>query len=284
MFDLSGKIAVVTGASRGVGRGVALGLGEAGATVYVTGREKREYPLPEFLNQSTLVDTAAAINQLGGEGIVHYCDHRDDEAVKTLFERITKEQGRLDILVNNAWGGGIHAMSDYFFNTPFWEQPVALWDDHYQVGVRSNYVAGKYAAAQMVKQKSGLIVNISFYGGQRYFNNVAYGVCKATVDRMSKDMAHELKPYGVTVISLYPGNVSTEGMVELAKYNEAVELLKMESPQFVGRCIAALAQDEQKLCETGKILITAELANQYNLTDVNGSHPESLRNLLWEVG
>lgn len=283
MFNLKGKIAIVTGASRGVGRGIALGLGEAGATVYVTGREKRGFPLPEFLNQSTLADTAAAITQLGGVGIVHYCDHSDDEAVNDLFERVKKEQGRLDILVNNAWGGGIHAMADYFFNTPFWEQPVVLWDDHYQVGVRSNYVAGKYAAEQMVKQSSGLIVNISFYGGQRYFNNVAYGVCKATVDRMSADMAHELKPYGVTVISLYPGNVSTEGMIELAKYNEAVELSKMESPQFVGRCIAALAQDEQRLCETGKILITAELANKYGVTDVNGSHPESLRTLLWEA-
>lgn len=283
IFDLKGKIAVVTGASRGVGRGIALGLGEAGATVYVTGREKRDFCLPDFLDQSTLVGTAETINQLGGVGIVHYCDHRDDEAVNDLFERVQKEQGRLDILVNNAWGGGIHAMSDYFFNTPFWEQPVSLWDDHYQVGVRSNYVASKYAAEQMVKQKSGLIVNLSFFGGQRYFNNVAYGVCKATVDRMSKDMANELKAYGVTVVSLYPGSVSTEGMVELAKYNKAVDLTKMESPQFVGRCIAALAEDEQRIRETGEILITAELAGQYGFTDIDGSQPESLRALLWEV-
>ena len=281
MDSLKGKVAIVTGASRGIGKGTALGLAEHGATVYVTGRGKRSEILPDFLREASIYKTAEEATKLGGVGIAYECDHTSDDQVELLFQRVMKEQGRLDILVNNAWGGGIHALQGYFFNTPFWEQPVALWDDNFNAGLRSNYVASRLAAKIMTEQKHGLIVNISFYGGRHYYNNVSYGVCKAAVDRLSADTAYELKEYGIPVISLYPGQVSTEGMVEYAKYNNAIDVDSMESPQFTGRCIAALSEDPDVMDETGKILITAELAEKYGLTDINGRKPKSLRAELW---
>ena len=281
MNSLKGKVAIVTGASRGVGKGVALGLAEAGATVYVTGRTEKGEMLPDFLKETSIYRTSEEVTRLGGVGIAQRCDHSNDKEVDILFKSVIDEQGKLDILVNNAWSGGVHAMEGYFFNTPFWKQPVSLWDDNYTVGVRSNYVASRYAAQIMSEQKNGLIVNISFYGGRRYFNNVAYGVCKTAVDRLSADMAHELKNYGIAVFSLYPGQISTEGMIEYAKYDNTVDLSKMESPQFVGRCIAALANDDSAIKDTGKILITAEIAEKYGFTDIDGKQPVSLRSELW---
>jgi dehydrogenase/reductase SDR family protein 1 len=265
MNSLKGKVAIVTGASRGVGKGIAIGLAEYGATVYITGRTEEGKELPEFLKETSIYKTAEEATRVGGVGVAYKCDHSKDEEVELLFKRVIEEQGRLDILVNNAWGGGIHAMKGYFFNTPFWQQPVSLWDDHYIVGVRSNYVASRFAAGIMMKQQCGLIVNISFYGGRHYLNNVAYGVCKAAVDRLSADTAYELKDYGVSVFSLYPGQVSTEGMMEYAKFDSNIDVDKMESPQFVGRCVAALAKDEKAIIDTGKALTTAEVAQSYGL-------------------
>lgn len=281
MKSLKGKVAIVTGASRGVGKGVALGLAEFGCTVYITGRTESGELLPEFLKSTSIHQTAAEVNRLGGVGIAHKCDHASDDQVEELFKRVEAEQGRLDILVNSAWAGGAHVLGGYFFNTPFWEQPVSLWDDNYTVGLRSNYVASRLAAKMMMVQKSGLIVNISFYGGRRYMNNVAYGVCKAAVDKLSADTAHELKDYGVSVFSLYPGQVGTEGMLEAAKYDANFDVSAMETPRFVGRCIAALAGDENAIVDTGKIMITAELAAHYGFSDFDGKQPESLRGLLW---
>lgn len=281
MSYLKGKVAIVTGASRGVGKGIALGLGEFGATVYVTGRSEMGDILPYFLKDTNIYRTAEEVIQIGGVGIAHRCDHSNDEEVKSLFKRVYDEHGKVDILVNNAWGGGIHAMESCFFNTPFWEQPIDLWDDNFTVGLRSNYVASKFAAEIMVKQKSGLIVNISFFGGRRYLNNVSYGVSKASIDRLSADTAYELKKHNVVVFSLYPGPVSTEGMVEYAKHDASIDIINMESPQFVGRCIAALANDDSVIKDTGKILITAEIAQHYGFTDLNGKQPKSLRGELW---
>ncbi len=281
MNHLKGKVAIVTGGSRGVGKGIALGLAEYGATVYITGRTEVGSHLPEFLRHTNIYETAKEASTLGGIGIPGRCDHADDKETENLFKRVYEEQGRLDILVNNAWGGSSHVMQPYYFNTPFWEQPVSLWEDHYTVGLRSNYIASRLAAQMMTRQKNGLIVNISFFGGRRYWNNVAYGVCKAAVDKMSADTAYELKDYGVSVFSLYPGNVRSEGMAELAKYDKNIDIEKMESPRFIGRCIAALALDEKSLEDTGKILIAAEIAERYGITDINGYQPKSLRNELW---
>ncbi len=281
METLKDKVVLVTGASRGVGRGIAKGLGEAGAIVYLSGRTETGEGLPDFLKETGIWQTAAEVNQLGGTGIAHPCDHAKDSEVDALFQRIVAEQGRLDVLVNNAWGGSWHATQGYFFNTPFWEQPVSLWDDNFTVGLRSDYYASRLAAQLMVGQKSGLIVNISYYGGRRYFNNVAYGVNKAAIDRLSADTALELKPHGVAVVSLYPGQVSTEGMLAYARANPAIDLNEFETPQFVGRCIAALALDETILNRSGEILITAEVGEQYGIRDVNGNQPKSQRAKLW---
>lgn len=281
MKDLKGKVVIVTGGSRGVGKGIALGLAEAGATIYVTGRTTNDINLPDFLKGTTIYNTVEEVNTLGGLGIAYKCDHSKDEEVKKLFDTVLEKEGRLDILVNNAWAGGAHIMGGYFFNTPFWEQPISLWDDNYTVGVRSNYIASKYAAKIMSEQKSGLIINISYYGGRRYFNNVAYGVCKAAVDKLSADTAYELKEYGVSVFSLYPGTVSTEGMIEATKYDSSIKLEEMESPIFVGRCISALAMDEKIIEESGKILITAEVGEKYGIKDIDGKQPKSQREMLW---
>jgi len=249
--------------------------------VYITGRSENGEGMPAFLKDCSIYRTAEEVNQLGGVGIAHKCNHACDEEVEQVFQRIQAEQGRLDLLVNNAWGGSLHAMQPYFFNTPFWEQPVALWDDNYLVGLRSDYVAGRLAAKMMAGQRSGLIINISYYGGRHYFNNVAYGVNKAAIDRLSADMAYELKDYGVSVISLYPGQISTEGMVAYAQFDPSVDLTRMETPQYVGRCIAALAQDPAIIEKTGQILISAEVGAQYGVVDLNGNCPKSQRAELW---
>ena len=158
---------------------------------------------------------------------------------------------------------------------------MSLWDDNFIVGLRSDYYASRLAAPMMVKQKSGLIVNISYYGGRHYFNNVAYGVNKAGIDRLSADMAYELKEHGVTVLSLYPDQVSTEGMCAYAKIDPSIDLNKMETPQFVGRCVAALALDHTIIEKTGEILIAAEVGDVYDIRDINGNHPKSQRAELW---
>jgi len=282
MESLKGKVAVVTGASRGVGKGIAMGLGEFGATVYVTGRTINKgdatVPLPGTINE-----TAEEVNKIGGKGIPVRCDHRNDLEVKALFDRVLEEQGKIDILVNNAWAGyeniaKVTRPEEYIFETPFWKQPISLWDDMQTVGLRSTYVASAFAAPIMIDQNDGLIVNISYYAGRRYMSNVAYGVCKAAVDRFTADAALELKDHGVTVISLYPGLVRTESVM---RNQDLFDLSNSESPHFIGRCVAALAGDRSKHFETGKILIAAEVAQKYGFTDIDGKQPKSLREQLW---
>lgn len=209
-------------------------------------------------------------------GIAHRCDFRNDEDVKSLFERVEHEQGRLDILANNAWSGANHAMNGYFWCTPFWEQPIKLFDDFYTVGLRSGYLSSQYAAKMMSEQKSGLIANISLYSARRYLINPSHGIFKAAIDKMTADTAHELKEYGVKVFSLYPGSVSTEGMRELAKYDISMNINEMESPQFVGMCVAALALDDNAIRQSGNVLLTAEIAQQYGFTDIDGKQPVGL--------
>jgi len=254
---LTGKTALVTGATRSVGRGIALGLAEAGATVYVTGRSITEHRAEE-------------ITKAGGRGIAVPCDHSDDDAVKAVFDQIANQAGRLDILVNNAWGGYTRlrnrsANKGFKWKDPFWKQPLDLWGEMHQVGVRSNYVAASFAAPMMIAQGSGLIVNISFYAARKYYGNVAYGAAKAATDAMSRDMAHELKPYGVSVLSLYPGHVIDR---------KKGRMPKRETAQFVGRAIAALAADPDIMARSGQIQEAALLARAYGFTDLDGTQPE----------
>jgi dehydrogenase/reductase SDR family member 1 len=260
MISLAGKVAVVTGASRGIGKGIALALGDVGATVYVTGRTVAvgTAKLP-----GTIGETADAVTKRGGRGIAVACDHGDDAQIKRLFERVADEQkGQLELLVNNvykipdppAWGGG------------FWEHPISIWDDQVGIGLRAHYVASVYGAPMMVRAKRGLIVNISSPAGGMYIFSASYGVGKAGVDRLAKDMAHELKPHGVAAVSLWPGAVKTEFVIEAAKSGN-MDLTKAESPIFTGRAVTALASDPKRMEKSGRVLIVAELAKEYGFKD-----------------
>ncbi len=264
---LKGKVAIVTGASRGIGKGVALGLAEYGSTVYVVGRTEKDEGLLPFLAGTTIHKTAEEVTALGGIGIAHRLDVRNEEEYSALFERVMDEQGRLDILVNSAWAGADHIMGGYFWNTPFWEQPLCMFDDFYTVGLRSNYAMSREAAKIMTRQRDGLIVNISYQSANRYWLNVSHGVFKAATDKMSADTAHELKEYNVRVFSLYPGTVRTEGMTEAAKYDPSLDVNAMESPLCVGRCVAALALDACLLPQSGQVKTTEQIKNEYGISD-----------------
>lgn len=274
MSGLVGKVALVTGASRGVGKGVAVGLGEAGATVYVTGRTADEGQTEAGL-PGTVQRTAGEVSGLGGKGIAVLCDHRNDREAEAAFRRIVAEQGGLDVLVNNVWGGYENMIEngEYTWMLPFWKQPLWRWDAMFQAGVRAHYVASRLAAEIMVARRSGLIVNISFWAAQKYMGNTAYGVSKAATDKMTADMAHELRDYNVAVVSLYPGLVRTESVMRSAAY---LDLSNSESPQFVGRAVAALAADPDVMCKSGRVLVAASLAQEYRFTDVDGKQPRPL--------
>jgi dehydrogenase/reductase SDR family member 1 len=269
---LHGQIALVTGASRGIGKGIAHALGAAGATVYVTGRTEDAHtatvPLP-----GTIHATADMVNQAGGVGIAVRCDHRDDQQVRAVFDQIMTTHGRLDLLVNNAWEGyqAKQRSKKSGFHTPFWKLAPTFWDTMFTVGVRSHYVASSYAAATMVQQQRGLIVHISATAGQAYSANVAYGVGKAAVNRMAHDMAHELQPHQVAVIALCPDIVATE-MIMAGRKNQALEKW-METPLFVGRAVVALASDPQIMQKSGSVCRTRALAQEYGFTDVDGHQP-----------
>lgn len=271
MVQLNGKVAVVTGGSRGVGKGIALGLGEAGATVYVTGRTTQEGTDVEKLG-GTVFRTAEEITAAGGKGIGISCDHSDDAQVETVFQRVKEENGRLDVLVNNAWGGYERMEHDGQFTwlKPFWEQPFWRWDAMFHGGVRAAFVASALGARMMMEQGKGLIVNISFWAAQKYMSNVPYGAAKAAVDKMTADMAHEAEKYNITVVSLYPGLVRTESVLRAAEY---FDMSNSESPQFTGMVIAALADDPNVMSKTGKVLVGAALAEEYGIQDIDGKQP-----------
>lgn len=274
MKSLVGKVALVTGASRGIGKGIALGLGEAGATVYITGRTVEEGKAAVAL-PGTIHQTADEVTKLGGKCIAVQCDHRSDQEVESVFRRIHAEQNRLDILVNNVWGGYeyFNDGTEFWKETGFWTVPISRWDAMFQAGVRAHYVASVLAAPIMIAQKAGLIVNISFFAAQRDDKGVAYGVAKAASDRMAACMAYELREHNVAAVSLYPGLVRTESVMKAAEY---FDLSNSESPQFIGRAVAALAADPDIMQKSGKTLVAAALAQEYGFTDVDGKQPRVL--------
>jgi NAD(P)-dependent dehydrogenase (short-subunit alcohol dehydrogenase family) len=256
-MTLNGRVAIVTGATRGVGRGVASVLAEQGADVYVTGR--------------SLTD-----GERRGDGTLGIrCDHADDRQVEAAFDRIASEAGAIDVLVNNVWGGYERMIDGGAFTwaKPFWEQPLWRWDSMFAAGVRASYHASQLGARTMIARQRGLIVNISFWAAQKHLGNVAYGVSKAATDKMTADMATELKGQGVAVVSLYPGLVRTEKVMEAAQW---LDLSNSESPEFIGRAVAALAGDPDVMRHTGKVLVAAALAREYGFTDIDGKSPRPL--------
>ncbi|XP_076829332.1 dehydrogenase/reductase SDR family member 1 [Brachyhypopomus gauderio] len=263
---LSGWVCVVTGASRGIGRGIALQLGEAGAIVYITGRQAK-----------TLQKTSAEVNERGGQCLPVVCDSSKEDDVKELFERVQREQnGRLDILVNNAYSG----VQDIFDNMgkKFWEMDPAIWDSINNTGLRGHYFCSVYAARMMVPRGKGLIVVISSIGGLRYIFNVPYGIGKAACDRLAADTAVELRRRGVVSVSLWPGAVRTELVSQNILHNETLrgenqmkELFSNgETTEMSGKCIVELARDENLMSLTGKVLLTCDLARRYGLRDIDG--------------
>ena len=270
------RVAVVTGASRGAGKGIALALGDTGAKVYVTGRTRHdgEADLP-----GSVQSTADEVTRRGGLGIPVVCDHADDDAVAALFDRVADENdGELDILVNNAL-----ALPDALTRKgPFWSKPLSL-TDLFDVGMRSTYVASYYAAPLLVKRGGGLVVNTSSFGGACYMHGPAYGAGKAAVDKMAHDMAVDFRPFEVSVISLWMGLLMTERTrAAFADHPDAYAGLaaSAESPEFVGRVIAALAVDADLMSRSGCVLIAAELAEEFGIADLDGRRPPSHRAML----
>jgi len=275
MGRLKNKVALVTGASRGIGRGIALALAEQGATVYVTGRtvQAGSYILP-----GTVGETAAQCDARGGRGIAVQVDHADASQVASLFEQIRRDSGQLDILVNNAF-----ALPEDLTDTGgFWEKPLSNLQ-MIDVGVTSNFTAAWHAAQLMVPAGQGLMVTISGYAGGTYNYGALFGTCKSAADRMAHDMAIELKPHGVVSLSLWLGLTFTERASRNLAANPAMSSHVVTNPaagstvEFPGRVICALASDPQAIAWTGGTLIAAELAEHYEIRDIDGNAPPSLR-------
>ncbi len=283
-LPLKDCVAIVTGASRGAGRGIAVELGAAGATVVVTGRSTRSQPAQgygQILKLSGLAavpgsidETAEEVTRNGGRGIAIRRDHSKEDEVAELFARVHREQGRLDLLVNNAWGG--HESFNGVFDAPFWEQPLAHWDTMFDRGVRNHLLASRYAAPIMVKQKNGLIVTTTFWDRDRYLRgNLYYDLAKAAMNRLAFGMAQELRPHGIASLAVSPGWMRTEFILsghktDEAHWHERPALARTESPRYVGRAVAALARDPDVLQKSGAVHRVADLAREYGFTDVDG--------------
>ena len=282
-------VAVVTGASRGAGRGIAVELGAAGATVYVTGRSTRDQPAASYGQllalsdlkalPGSIDDTAEEVTRQGGRGIAVQCDHTREDEVAALFDRVDREQGRLDLLVNNAWGG--HESFNGVFEAPFWEHPLSNWDTMFDRGVRNHLVASRCAAPMLVRQKKGLIVTTTFWDRGRYLHgSLFYDLAKASMTRLAFGMAHELKPHGVASVAVSPGWMRTEFVLaghktDEAHWQEKPELARTESPRYLGRAVAALAADPAVMDKTGEVLRVADLARAYGFTDIDGRQVEA---------
>ncbi|XP_055333567.1 dehydrogenase/reductase SDR family member 1-like [Paramacrobiotus metropolitanus] len=304
MMALAGKVAIVTGASRGVGKGIALQLGEAGATVYITGRTASK--TQNASAPGSLEETAKEVAARGGKCIPVACDHSKDSDIDALFAQVNTEQnGQLDILVNNAFSAVNSIMGTQ--GRPFWKLPPTFWDEVNNVGLRNHYICSVKAAEMMTARKSGLIINVSSIGGIMYLFTPAYGIGKAAKDRMAADCAKELKKYNVTFISLWPGPVQTEIIQEKimkpmkekeaqgqrsaspdrSEQAPAAKMTKIvnqmfnngETIEFSGRCIVALAQDKNIIKRTGQIITTADIGEEFDLTDVDGRRHYSTRSI-----
>ncbi len=281
---LSDCIAVVTGASRGAGRAIALELGAGGATVLVTGRTTNDQPATAYAGMlalsgmtrmpGTIEEAAQAVTEAGGCGIAMRCDHTREDEVQSLFERVRCDHGRLDVLVNNAWGG--HETFDGVFDAPFWQHPLTHWDSMIDRGVRNHLLAARAAAPLLVQQRRGLIVATTFWDRDRYMRgNLYYDLAKAAITRLSHGIAHELKPHGVASVAVSPGWMRTELVLaghhaDEANWQDRPALARTESPRYLGRAVAALAADSRVMAKTGRVLRVADLAAEYGFTDIDG--------------
>ncbi|HUQ01805.1 MAG TPA: SDR family oxidoreductase [Kofleriaceae bacterium] len=283
---LRDRIAVVTGASRGAGRGIAVELGAAGATVYVTGRSTRGAPADtygRYLAQGTVAvmpgtidDTADEVTAAGGRGIAVRVDHTDGAQVRDLFARVEREHGRLDVLVNNAWGGH-ETLTGAYLNAPFWEQPIDHWTSMFEHGVRNHVIACQAAAPLFVRQQRGLVVTTTYQDRDRRYvkGNLFYDLAKTTMSRLAFAVAEELRPHGVTSLAVSPGWMRTELILaafatDEAHWRDVPPLARTESPRYVGRAVAALAADPDVQRRSGAVHQVGDLARDYGFTDLDG--------------
>jgi NAD(P)-dependent dehydrogenase (short-subunit alcohol dehydrogenase family) len=260
--DLGGVVAVVTGASRGAGRAIALVLGQSGATVYLSGRSVRGAPsAPD--REGTLEDTAQAVEARGGRAVAVRCDHTVVDDVELLFARVRRESGRLDLLVNNAWGGYEQRAGEpqvRFFDAPFWEQPLWRWEAMFTAGVRAHYLASRAAAPMLIEHRErrpGLIVHTLAWGFGVFLGNVLYDTAKAATARLAYGTAQQLRSHRVAAVAVAPGHLGVT-----------------ETPEYLGRAVSTLAADPHILDKTGELLTVGELAREYGFTDLDGAQPE----------
>jgi NAD(P)-dependent dehydrogenase (short-subunit alcohol dehydrogenase family) len=272
---LDGAVAVVTGASQGIGQGIALELGEQGATVWLTAR-----------SAAGLEKTADQIRDLGGTAVTRPCDHADDAQVVAVFDELRREAGRLDVVVNVA-------SPDFtsMVGQPFWTLPFQAITDSLAVGPRANFVTSALAAPMMIEQRGGLIVNISSHGCEDYLVATPYGAAKAAIEKITHDTALELRAHNVAVIGLWPGLVLTDRILALATEGPSgarqlfgLDLDICESPRFPGRAVVALFTDSDRMARTGRSFFAARLAREYGFTDVDGHLPAEVRLLVDHLG
>jgi NAD(P)-dependent dehydrogenase (short-subunit alcohol dehydrogenase family) len=271
MKSLRGKVALVTGGSRGAGRAIAIELGKAGATVYVTGRSTKGNSTQNF--PGTIDDTADQIDEAGGTGIAVRCDHTVDAETKAVFEQIREEQGKLDILINNVWGA-----HDIGVNPgAFWEQSLENWDTMFTAGVRAQLATNHFAIPLLRENKEGMIVHTTFWDEGKYTGQFYYDLAKNALVRMAYGLSEELKEDGIAVIAVSPGFMRTELVLEHMgvdeeNWQESEDLKKSETPYYVGRAITALAMDSNVMEKTGQALKAGDLAKEYEFTDVDGRY------------
>jgi NAD(P)-dependent dehydrogenase (short-subunit alcohol dehydrogenase family) len=281
---LSGRVALVAGATRAAGRGIAVQLGAAGATVYATGRttrtERSEMDRPE-----TIEETAELVTEAGGRGVAVQVDHLVPEQVKALVARIEKEQGRLHVLVNDIWGA-----TRMEWNKAVWESDLAYGLHQLRLAVDTHAITSHFALPLLIREKGGLVVEVTDgtdeYNATHYRVSFFYDLAKAAVNRMAFALAHELGPHGGTALSLTPGWLRSEAMLDAYRVTESnwLEATKVqphfaisESPAFVGRAVAALAGDPERARWNGKSVSSGELARVYGFTDMDGSRPDAWR-------
>jgi dehydrogenase/reductase SDR family member 1 len=252
------SVALVTGASRGVGRGVAAALHDAGYRVFATGRT---------IDSSALPAGIARVR----------CDHTSDDETAAVFAHIAETSPTLDVVVNNSWGGYERMVEggQFTWALPFWQQPAHRWSSMMDAGVRAAWAVSSRAIPLMLPNGRGLIVNISVWAAQKFIGNTIYGVSKAATDKLTADMAHELRKHGISVVSLYPGLVRTEAVLDAASQGW-FKLDNSESPEFIGRVIAALASDPQLSARSGTVVVAAQAARELGVTDVDGKQPVPL--------